>query len=60
MADSDGEDNQPERGVESKVGGGVAGTEDIIIAGWEILSKIYINTRQPRVMVCLTPSLSER
>ena len=62
MADAYGEDNQPERGLESEVGGGVAGTELVIIplADCELLSEFYINTRQPSAMVCLTPSFSER
>ena len=42
MAESDGEDNQPERRVESKVGRGVAGTEDIIISSWQFLSTFLI------------------
>ena len=61
VADPDGEDHQPEVGVDGEVGGGVActGLSSLLLARSFSLS-IYVNMRQPSPMVCLTPSLSER
>ena len=52
MTEADGEDNQPEGGVESPEGGGVAGTKKSI-ACWlaSVNDDTDINMRQPSDMI---------